>query len=225
MDEFIIDDRHEYQSILEQLQDAIPHIKEKLKLYKGKTSVFDDYEVEGEIEKALRRKVWLRSGGYLVIDQTEALTAIDVNTGKFVGNHDLAETVFKTNQEAVEEILRQLRLRDIGGIILVDFIDMRNPQHRNVILQEMKDRVKREKTKAHVLGFTQLGLLEMTRKKVRQTVNEVLTQPCPHCEGLGKIPSENAMVGKLEREIKEYAQASDIEAVLMEVQSANGWDI
>jgi len=217
VDEFIVDDGTRHEQVIEQLSYAIPNLEAKLKLYKGKMGVFDFYEVEGEIEKALRRKVWLKSGGYLVIDQTEALTSIDVNTGKFTGSQGLEETVFKTNQEAVGEIIRQLRLRDIGGIILVDFIDMRKPQHRDQILQEMKDGVKKEKNKAHILGFTQLGLLEMTRKRDRQTVDQVLTRPCPYCEGRGKILSEDAIVGKIEREIKEYAQGSDIEAVLLEV--------
>lgn len=217
IDEFIVDSLDAYHQVVEQLEYALPDIKERMKLYRERTSIFDAYEIEGEIEKALRRKIWLKSGGYLVIDQTEALTVIDVNTGKYTGTHDLEETVFKTNQEAAQEMIRQLRLRDIGGIILIDFIDMRNPRHQDAILNGLKEQVKKEKTKMHILGFTQLGLLEMTRKKARQSLSEVLMTPCPYCEGKGIIFSDDTVLGKIERDVKEYAKASDVEAILIEV--------
>lgn len=216
IDEFILDSLPAYNQVIEQLEYAIPDIKKRMKLYRERTSIFDAFEVEGEIEKALRRKVWLKSGGYLVIDQTEALTVIDVNTGKFTGTHDLEETVFKTNQEAAKEIIRQLRLRDIGGIILIDFIDMRTSRHQEAILNGLKEQVKKERTKTHILGFTQLGLLEMTRKKARQSLSEVLMTLCSYCEGRGAIFSDDTIMGKMEREIKEYSKASDVEAILIE---------
>lgn len=217
IDEFIVDSLPAYNQVMEQLEHSLPDIKKKMRLYRERTSIFDAYEVEGEIEKALRRKIWLKSGGYLVIDQTEALTVIDVNTGKFTGTHDLEETVFKTNQEAAQEIIRQLRLRDIGGIILIDFIDMRKQEHKEAILSGLRVQVKKEKTKMHILGFTQLGLLEMTRKKARQSLSEVMMTPCPYCEGRGIIFSDETVLGKMERDIKEYSKASDVEAILIEV--------
>ncbi|RKD23903.1 hypothetical protein BEP19_05610 [Ammoniphilus oxalaticus] len=217
IEEFWIDDARQYRNLLEQLGDVIPTINQKLKLYQGATAIFDHFEVENELEKVLLKKVWLKSGGYLVIDQTEAFTAIDINTGKFVGRVNLAETVFQTNREAIDEIFRQLRVRDIGGIILVDFIDMRNEQHRSRILQEMKERAKQERTRIHVYGFTQLGLLEMTRKKVRQTVDEIVMKTCSACEGTGKTRSEMTIAAKLEREIKEYVSGMGVEALLIEV--------
>lgn len=213
---FILDDQPAYQKIITQLEPVIPHLMDRVKLYRDRKNIFDAYEVEGEIEKALRRKVWLKSGGYLIIDQTEAFTSIDVNTGKFTGSHDLEETVFKTNQEAVSEIVRQLRLRDIGGIILIDFIDMRKPAHRDVILQALKDLAKTDRTRTHILGFTQLGLLEMTRKKARENLTEFLMRPCPYCDGKAKIASEETVASRLEREIKEHAKGGDIEAILVE---------
>jgi len=169
------------------------------------------------MEKALKKRVWLRSGGYIVIDQTEALTAIDVNTGKFVGTTSLADTVFRTNLEAAREIARQLRLRDIGGIIVIDFIDMDSHHHRQEVLRTLEEALKKDRTKAHVLGITQLGLVEMTRKKVRQGLDEVLQRPCPYCEGKGRVLSEETMAGKVRREIKRILRQSASEAILVEV--------
>lgn len=215
--ELIIDNSAEYQKVLDELQYAIPSLKDRLKLYSERTSIFDAFEVEAEIEKALKRKVWLKSGGYLIIDQTEAFTSIDVNTGKFTGTHHLEETVYKTNLEATKEIARQLRLRDIGGIILIDFIDMRKAEHRESVWQSMQEHMKRDRTKSHLLGFTQLGLLEMTRKKVRQNLSDVLTRPCPYCDGKGKILSHDTVSAAIERGIREYARSSHVEAILLEV--------
>ena len=217
VDELIIDSVPAYQKVLEDLQYAIPALKQKLKLYKDRTSLFDAFEIEGEIEKALKRKVWLKSGGYLVIDQTEAFASIDVNTGKFTGNHHLEETVFKTNLEATKEIARQLRLRDIGGIILIDFIDMKKQDHRDAVWRALQEHLKKDRTKSHLLGFTQLGLLEMTRKKVRQNLLDILMRACPYCEGRGKILAEDTVAAAVERAIREYVRAEHVESILLEV--------
>ncbi|RXT14728.1 Rne/Rng family ribonuclease [Ammoniphilus sp. CFH 90114] len=217
VDELIIDSQPEYHKLLEDLGYFIPTLKPKLKLYTDRTGIFDSFEVEAEIEKALKRKVWLKSGGYIIIDQTEAFTSIDVNTGKFTGTHQLEETVYKTNLEATKEIARQLRLRDIGGIILIDFIDMRKSEHRDHVWHALQEHLKRDRTKSHLLGFTQLGLLEMTRKKVRQNLSDVMTRPCPYCEGKGKILSLDTVSSRIEREIKEYARSTHVESILIEV--------
>jgi ribonuclease G len=216
VDEFLIDDIEEYKKVLSQLGDLAPGLKEKIKHYSHRTSLIDLAHLEAEIEKALKRKVWLKSGGYLVIDQTEALTVIDVNTGKYTGSQNLEATVFKTNLEAAKEIARQLRLRDIGGIIIIDFIDMRGAVHREEIIHLLTQEIKKDRTKSHILGFTQLGLLEMTRKKARQNIHEILMRPCPACEGRGKILTGETISGRIEREIIEFATQSDVEAIVVE---------
>ncbi|HJV44301.1 MAG TPA: Rne/Rng family ribonuclease [Bacillota bacterium] len=214
--EWVIDSIPEYRNILSELDRSHP-LQDKIKLYQEQTSIFDAYQIEGEIEKALRRKVWLKSGGYLVIDQTEALTAIDVNTGKFTGNYNHEDTVFKTNLEAAGEIARQLRLRDIGGIIIIDFIDMIKEASRDAVYRHLADQLKKDRTKSHLLGFTTLGLLEMTRKKIKQNLSDRLTRECPCCEGKGRTLSEETIFARMEREIKEYARNKDVEAFLIEL--------
>jgi ribonuclease G len=216
--QFIIDDREEYQRALDTLELHAPHLKDRVKLYtRTDQSLFDFYGVELEIDKALKRRVWLRSGGYIVIDQTEALTAIDVNTGKFVGTTNLADTVFKTNLEAAREIARQLRLRDIGGIIIIDFIDMEITEHRQKVLKTLEEELRKDRTRANVLGLTQLGLVELTRKKSRQNLDEALMRPCQYCDGRGKVLSEETMARRVRAEIRRILKQSTSEALLMEV--------
>jgi ribonuclease G len=189
-----------------------------VELYTRKKDIFDYFNIEEEIDKALKRKVWLKSGGYIVIDQTEALTAIDVNTGKYVGKKNLEDTVLRTNLEAAVEIAKQLRLRDIGGIIIIDFIDMNTLEHQQMVVEALEKHLKRDRTKAHVLGLTRLGLVEMTRKKVKQGLDEVLQKMCPYCGGKGKIMSEDTMGKKVEKQIKKiFENNKDAEAVLVEV--------
>lgn len=220
VEEFWIDDLEAFESARDMLRHASPGLLERLHLYRGRENLFAAHRIDQELEKALKRKVWLRSGGYLVIDQTEALTVIDVNTGKFVGTSSLEETVFKTNVEAARELARQLRLRDIGGIIIIDFIDMRDPAHKEKIREELEKAIRRDRTRAHVLGMTQLGLIEMTRKKVRQSLDEVLHRSCPYCEGKGKVLSEETTAGRIERELADYLRSQDHEAVLVECHPA-----
>lgn len=213
-----IDSKEEYQRAAEIVDLHAPQLKERLKFFtRIDQSLFDFHGVELELEKALKKRVWLKSGGYIVIDQTEALTAIDVNTGKFVGTTNLADTVFKTNLEAAREIARQLRLRDIGGIIIIDFIDMDVPEHRQKVLRTLEEELRRDRTRANVLGLTQLGLVEMTRKKSRQNLDEALMRPCTYCDGRGKTFSEESMARRVRAEIRRILKQGSSDALLMEV--------
>lgn len=221
VDRFVIDSKQEYDKVLELLDDIAPSLKKRVELfYSSERTIFDLYSLEPEIDKALRRRVWLKSGGYLVIDRTEALTAIDVNTGKYVGSIDLQDTVFRTNLEAAREIARQLRLRDIGGIIIADFIDMESDSHRQKVLKILEEHLKRDRTRTYVLGITQLGLVEITRKKAKQSLDDALQKPCPYCEGKGRVLSEESVAAKLRREVKAMLRRSADEAILVEVHPA-----
>ncbi|HHW30250.1 MAG TPA: Rne/Rng family ribonuclease [Clostridiaceae bacterium] len=183
---FIINDRQEYKKVLEYVEMISPGLKYRVEYFNNGYNLFDFYQVESKIMKALSRKVWLKCGGYLVIDRTEALTVIDVNTGKYTGKNSLEDTVLKTNLEAAKEIAKQLRLRDIGGIIIIDFIDMHEESHQQMVLDELKQSLKKDRTKTTVVGMTGLGLIEMTRKKVRQELQTMLNVDCPYCNGTGK---------------------------------------
>ncbi len=216
IDRLIIDSRYEYEKVLEFMELTSPDLKNRVRLYE-QDNLFEKYGVDEEIEKILKSRVWLKCGGYIVIDQTEALTAIDVNTGKYVGSTNLADTVLKTNLEAGVEIARQLRLRNIGGIIIIDFIDMPDQLHQNLVLQQLEEEIKKDKTKTHILGLTQLGLVEMTRKKVRQDLENVLLKPCPYCEGKGKVLSEETISIRAMNEILKLAGHTSAEAILVEV--------
>ena len=218
VDRFYIDDKHEYDKVLELLDIISPHLKNRVNLFtSGDRTIFDLYGLETEIDQALNKKVWLKSGGYIVIDRTEALTSIDVNTGKFVGTTDLQDTVFKTNLEAAREVARQLRLRDLGGIIICDFIDMESQDHRRKVLETLERELRKDRTRTNVLGLTQLGLVEMTRKKVRQGLDAILQRPCPYCEGRGRMMSEETMAAKARREIRRILRHSTSDAILVEL--------
>lgn len=217
VDHFVIDDVDEYNKAIELLNLISPHLIDRVELFKKREEVFDYYGIEEEIEKALRRKVWLDCGGYLIFDQTEALTSIDVNTGRFIGSTNLADTVLKTNLDAAAEIAHQLRLRNIGGIIVIDFIDMESESDRQKVIQRLEDELKKDKTKATVLGFTHLGLVEMTRKKTKQGLIDLLQRSCPYCDGRGRILSEETLALKVEREIKRIGRETDAEAMLIAV--------
>ncbi len=199
---FIIDSKEEYTKIKELVEVLSPNLKSKIKLYTGKRALFDIYGLEKKIEDATKSKIWLDSGGYIIIEKTEALTVIDVNTGKFVGSKSLEDTILKTNLEAVEKIAREIRLRDIGGIVIIDFIDMENISHRNLILKELTEAVKRDRTKTNVIEMTGLGLVEITRKRISQDLDNVLKEPCPYCKGEGKMLSPKSISIKVEREIR-----------------------
>ncbi len=214
---FLIDNEHEYDKVREIVDYISPHLKPKVKLYQEKEPIFERYGVEVELEKALARQVWLKSGGYLVFDEAEALTVVDVNTGRYTGRRNLADTILKTNLEAAEEIARQVRLRDIGGIIIIDFIDMSIEDHRRKVIEKLNTSIKNDRTKTYVLGLTNLGLVEMTRKKVRQDLSEYLQQPCPYCSGSGRVRTPLVISTRIESDLKDELMHEKSKAVLVEM--------
>lgn len=198
----ILVDSHVKYNLLKEFADRfVPTVSERLALYTGERPLFESYGIEEEIEKALGRRVDLKSGGYLVLDQTEAMTTIDVNTGGFVGKRDFSQTVFKTNLEAAQTIARQLRLRNLGGIIIIDFIDMANEEHRAAVLAELRRAVMNDRTKLTMSDFTELGLVEMTRKRTRESLSHALCEPCPVCGGRGEIKTSRTVCYEIMREI------------------------
>lgn len=204
IDRFIINDRAQYNKVLELVDIISPALKLKVQYFSKNYDLFEYYSIEPKIARAVSRKIWLKCGGYIVIDKTEALTVIDVNTGKYVGKSDLEQTVLKTNIDAAKEIAKQLRLRDIGGIILIDFIDMHLNENKQLILDTLKTALKKDRTKTTVLGMTSLGLIEMTRKKVRQELDSLIHIDCPHCNGSGKILSPESVARNVEKQIHKY---------------------
>ena len=183
-----------------------PTAVDKLQHYKGERPIFDLYNIDTEVERALARRVDLKSGGYLIIDQTEALTTIDVNTGGYVGARNFDDTIFKTNLEAAQAIARQLRLRNLGGIIIIDFIDMLREDHRDNVLSELRKQLGRDRTKVTVSGFSPLGLVEMTRKRTRESLAQMLCEPCPTCEGRGQVKTSRTVCYNILREILREAR-------------------
>ena len=195
----VVDNAEAHARMVELAKFISPDLVKKIHLYKAKTEIFTHYAIEDEWNRLADRRVDLKCGGYLIIDKTEALTVIDVNTGRFIGNSNLADTVFRTNMEAAAEIARQLRLRDVGGIIVADFIDMQKESHKKAILIELEACLKADNTKTNVLGLTELGLVEMTRKKARQTYEGTLFEGCPCCGGRGIIQSPDTLVISIRR--------------------------
>lgn len=211
----IIDSPVDYEKALELIELMSPKMKSRLYLYDEPEPIFERYGVEQEIENLLRRKVWLKSGGHITFDITEALTAIDVNTGKFVGTTSLSDTILQTNLEAVSEIARQLRLRDIGGIIVIDFIDMSSAKDRQKVVNALEKELQRDRTRTKICHISPLGLVEMTRKRTGETLVEIMTQPCPYCQGRGRVESAQTVSLKIERELRRLADDSDEEAFLV----------
>lgn len=201
LDRILVDSPMLYEALLEFTHEYIPEMAEKLELYKRQQPIFDLYDVENEIQRSLQRKVDLKSGGYLIIDQTEAMTTIDINTGSFVGCRHLEETTFNTNLEATRAIARQLRLRNLGGIIIIDFIDMRNEEHQRRVLHALELALSQDRAKTSIHGFSQLGLVEMTRQRTRESMEQVLCGECPTCQGRGKLKSAQTVCNEILREI------------------------
>ena len=201
-----IDSKTQYESLRAFGDNYAPGSVAKLEHYRGERPIFDLYNVDEEIARALARRVDLKSGGYLIIDQTEALTTIDVNTGGFVGARNFDETIFKTNLEAAGAISRQLRLRNLGGIIIVDFIDMAREEHQAAVLTEFRKQLSKDRTKFTVSGFTQLGLVEMTRKRTRESLAHMLCEPCPTCAGRGQVKTARSVCYDVLREILREAR-------------------
>jgi len=200
VEQLLVDRVDEYRKILDSLIYLGPELAGRVSLYNDKEPLFAVFGVEREIERALSRVVWLSCGGYLVFDHTEALTVIDVNTGKFTGKKSQAETILKTNLQAAVEIVRQVRLRNLGGIIIVDFIDMKAEEHQQQVLSVLAAELKKDRTRTHIVGLTGLGLVEMTRKKVRQGLGGLLQQPCPYCGGSGRVLSGEGAAATEEQE-------------------------
>ncbi|MDT8999262.1 ribonuclease G [Paucibacter sp. APW11] len=201
-----IDSRMQFDVLRAFGENFMPAATAKLEHYRGERPIFDLHNIDAELDRALARRVDLKSGGYLIIDQTEAMTTIDVNTGGFVGARNFDDTIFKTNLEAAGAIARQLRLRNLGGIIIVDFIDMTRDEHRSAVLSEFKKQLAKDRTKVTVGGFTQLGLVEMTRKRTRESLSRMLCEPCPTCQGRGQVKTTRSVCYDIMREILREAR-------------------
>jgi ribonuclease G len=208
VDRLIIGSPQDYQSCLDFVRTYLPHLQPKIELFQGKEPIFEAYGVELEIERALGRKIWLKSGGYIVIDQTEALVAVDVNTGRFVGKRNPEETILQTNLEAVKEIVYQLRLRNIGGIIIIDFIDMEREESREKVYNALLNALRTDRSRTRISKISDLGLVEMTRKRVRESLGRVLCRPCPYCDGSGTIKSAPTICYEILREVQQAASTS-----------------
>ena len=215
LDRIRIDSRQTYELLLDFTAEYMPEITRKLELYSGKQPIFDLFDVENEIQRALERKVELKSGGYLIIDQTEAMTTIDINTGAFVGHRNLEETIFNTNVEATQAIARQLRLRNLGGIIIIDFIDMSDEEHRRRVLHSLETALSRDRVKTGIHGFSALGLVEMTRKRTRESLEHVLCGQCPACQGRGSVRTVETVCYEIMREIVRVHHAYDTDRFLV----------
>lgn len=210
-----IDSKETFQKSKEFAGALVPEIDTVLEYYPGERPVFDLYNIEEEIQKALGRKVELKSGGYLIFDQTEAMTTVDINTGAYVGHRNLEETIFKTNLEAATAIGRQLRLRNLGGIIIIDFIDMVDEDHQRQVLRTLERVLERDHVKCKVTGVSELGLVEMTRKRTRESLEHVLCEPCGHCQGRGSIKTPETVCYEIFREILRQHRAYDTDSYLV----------
>ena len=208
IDRLVIDNKEAYKQILTYLKAFSPELKGRIKLYKGDGPVFDEYGIEAEIEKSLERKVWLKKGGYLVIDHTEALVSIDINTGRFTGKKSQEETILKTNLEAADEVARQLRLRDMGGIIVIDFIDMEQESSKRQVLDTLRAALRKDRARTKVYGLSELGLVEMTRQRERPSLVHYFSEDCPTCGGSGKILSGNSVAMRVDRFLRRIAAHS-----------------
>ncbi|NLY56927.1 MAG: Rne/Rng family ribonuclease, partial [Gammaproteobacteria bacterium] len=202
-----IDSRETMSKALQFVRELVPGVEELIEHYPGERPLFDLHGIEDEIQRALERKVPLKSGGYLIIDPTEAMTTIDVNTGAFVGHRNLEETIFKTNLEAAMTIARQLRLRNVGGIIIIDFIDMEDEEHRRQVLRTLERQLERDHARTNIIGITELGLVQMTRKRTRESLEQILCEPCPSCAGRGIQKTAESVCYEIFREILREARA------------------
>ncbi len=200
-----LDSPKEFERTLELVRQLLPDLAPRVRLHNGQAPILDEFGVSPELERALRSKVWLPSGGYIVINQTEALVAIDVNTGRFVGKKDLEDTLLKANLDAVREIVRQIRLRDLGGIIVVDFIDMEERRSRKAVLQALEQELRRDRSPTKVLSVNEFGLVILTRKRVKQSLERILCQACPYCTGSGMIKSVATVCSEIYEEVKKLA--------------------
>ena len=220
IDRVRVDSKETYHRLLEFAEVFVPEIVSVIEHYTGECPVFDIYSVEDEIKKALERKVKLKSGGYLIFDQTEAMTTVDVNTGGYVGGRNLEETIFKTNLEAAQTIARQLRLRNLGGIIIIDFIDMKSDEHKKQVLQALERNLEKDRAKTKITEVSVLGLVEMTRKRTRESLEHILCEPCSACGGRGVLKTAESMCLEIFREIIREVRLYKVQTIL--VLASNG---
>jgi ribonuclease G len=205
VEELIVDDEEDYQRLVDYARIFAPELEKRIRLYSGDLPIFDHYDIEPELKKSLDKRVWLKKGGYLIIEPTEALVSIDVNTGRFTGKRNQEDTILQTNLLAAREVCRQLRLRDIGGIIVIDFIDMENEGNKRRVLQEMRNHLKRDRARNKVFSVSGLGLIEMSRQRVRPSLLSQLSDECPYCGGTGKVMSLETMASRIERLVHRIA--------------------
>ena len=217
VEEFLVDSEAAYEKCLHFATSLVPQLAPRVKRWEKDAPIFEATGIERDIDKALRRRVWLKSGGYIVIDHTEALVAIDVNTGKYVGKRDFEETVLKINLEAVTEVVRQIRLRDLGGIIIIDFIDMERAEHRDQVFKALTKVLADDKARTNVLEISELGLVEMTRKRVRQSLQSLFCAPCPTCKGGGVVKSDATLAAEIFRKIQAGAHEGGLREVVVRV--------
>jgi len=197
----VVDDRATYERVCNFVETFVPQLRNRVALYENEVPLMVAYGVEVEISRALEKKVWLRSGGYIIIETTEALTVVDVNTGRYVGRKDLEETIFKTNMEAAKEIAYQLRLRNIGGIIIIDFIDMEQESHREDVFNALQDAVRKDKSRSNILKVSEFGLVQMTRKRDRENLTQMICEPCMYCGGDGFLKSRRSVCYEIFRKL------------------------
>ena len=217
VDRLIIDNEEGYQKLLKFAKTFAPQLHDKIRYYKSDIPLFDAHNIEIEIAKAIEKKVWLRSGGYIIIESTEALSVIDVNTGRFVGKNDLNETIFKTNIEAAKEIAYQLRLRNIGGIVIIDFIDTESAEHREELYRTFQEAVKKDKSKINILKLSEFGLVQMTRKRSSENLYQLMCEPCHYCAGEGMIKSRRTICYDIFRKVSRNARKSKGTTVTLRV--------
>ena len=214
-DSLVVDSKDEYREIRSYLKDISPELVDKIRLYEDVIPIFDAFGIEDEVTKAFNRKVWLESGGYIIIEETEALVSIDVNTGKYTGEKDPEETILRTNLDAAKEISRQLRLRNVGGIIVCDFIDMESEENKRRVFQGLKNHLRRDRVRTKAFEVSGLGLIEMTRQRSRPGLSTYLSQPCPTCHGESRILSKETMARRVERAIHRIGALGDEKALLI----------
>jgi len=217
VDRLVIDEEKSFKKIEKFVKTFAPELQNKLTLYQGEAPLFEAYGIEVEINRAIEKKVWLRSGGYIIIESTEALSVIDVNTGRFVGKNNLNETIFKTNMEAAIEIAYQLRLRNIGGIIIIDFIDMEDEAHREELFSTFKAAVKKDKSRINILKLSEFGLVQMTRKRNSESLYQLMCEPCHYCAGEGMLKSRRTICYDIFRNIHRNAQTAGGNTVTLRV--------
>ncbi len=217
VDRVVVDEAKTFERVLNFVETFAPRLKDKVHLAKSEAPIFDAYGVEMDVNRALDKKIWLRCGGYIIIEATEALTVIDVNTGRYVGKSGLEETIFKTNMEAVKEIAYQLRLRNIGGIIIIDYIDMEEEEHREEVFSAIKEAVKKDKSRVNILKVSEFGLVQMTRKRNREDLSHIMCEPCFYCHGEGMLKSSRTICYEIFRKLEREAKRASASKVTLKV--------